>query len=285
EKAFVFIQMFANTYIKGIVKMGTETYELVPDPDKIHTVSDPVFIEDTVYFVTNYESEYSYVAKFDLKTKDFSEVLSIEKESITSVTYHKESHVFYVTTEHGVQDALYRFDLGSETTETIDIPADVIGKLHVAESGALYMLATSGTTPINIYYSETGADWKQLTNNNVLGVRNEDMVEPEVVSYTSYDGMEIEALLFKAHPENDNGHTIFWPHGGPQTAERKTYRSMFQAFLNRGYTIFAPNFRGSTGYGATIVTLVEQDWGEGPRLDCVAGIEWLFDKNITDRDK
>lgn len=285
EKVFVFIQMFANTYIKGMVKVGTETYELVPDSNKIHTVSDPVFIEDTIYFVTNYESEYSYVAKFDLKKKDFSKVLSIEKESIISLNHHKDPHTFYVTTEHGVHDALYRYDLAAGLTETVDIPADVIGKIHVADSGALYMLATSGTTPINIYYSETGTDWKQLTNNNVLGVRNEDMVEPDIVSYTSYDGLELEALLFKALPGNDNGHTIFWPHGGPQAAERKTYRSMFQAFLNRGYTIFAPNFRGSTGYGATFVKLVEQDWGEGPRLDCVAGIEWLFENNISERDK
>ncbi|HLR71472.1 MAG TPA: alpha/beta fold hydrolase, partial [Pseudogracilibacillus sp.] len=100
-----------------------------------------------------------------------------------------------------------------------------------------------------------------------------------------FDGMEIEALLFKAKPEYDNGHTIFWPHGGPQAAERKNFRSMFQCFLNRGYTIFAPNFRGSTGYGSEFVKLVEQDWGYGPRLDCVAGIEWLFENNISDKEK
>src|SRR5690625_6459075 len=67
--------------------------------------------------------------------------------------------------------------------------------------------------------------------------------------------MEIEALLLRAKPEFDNGHTIFWPHGGPQAAERKTFRAMFQSFLNRGYTIFAPNFRGSTGYGSEFVKL------------------------------
>lgn len=111
------------------------------------------------------------------------------------------------------------------------------------------------------------------------------MVEPDVVTYESYDGMEIEALLFKAKPEHDNGHTIFLPHGGPQAAERKMFRSIFQCFLNRGYTIFAPNFRGSTGYGSSFTKLVEQDWGGGPRLDCVAGIEWLLAQGITDREK
>src|SRR5699024_10738723 len=59
------------------------------------------------------------------------------------------------------------------------------------------------------------------TDNRVPGVKTTEMVEPDVVTYESYDGMEIKALLFKAKPEHDNGHTIFLPHGGPQAAERK----------------------------------------------------------------
>ncbi len=49
--------------------------------------------------------------------------------------------------------------------------------------------------------------------------------------------MEIEALLFKAKGEHDNRHTIFWPHGGPQAAERKSFRPMFQAFRCRIFTV------------------------------------------------
>ena len=36
---------------------------------------------------------------------------------------------------------------------------------------------------------------KGLTDNRVLGLSEEDMVDPEVVSYPSFDGMEIEALF------------------------------------------------------------------------------------------
>ena len=81
------------------------------------------------------------------------------------------------------------------------------------------------------------------------GVDQNDLVEPDVITYTSFDGLEIESLFFKAKKENDNGEIIFWPHGGPQAAERKFFRALFQFFLNYGYSIFAPNFRGSTGYG------------------------------------
>ncbi|MUK89321.1 alpha/beta fold hydrolase [Ornithinibacillus sp. L9] len=285
EKKFVYLRSFANTYVTGFVKVGNETYSLTPDPNKVHVTFEPVFVDETIYFVTDYDSEYSYVAKFDLNTKEFSQVLSIDNESINSLEWDKTNKLFYLLTENGVQDNLYKYNLSSEKLEKLSTPVDVIEKVQVVKSGSVYILGRSATIPHNIFQSADGSGWEQLTNNRVLGLSTEDMVEPDVVSYKSFDGMEIEALLFKAKPENDNGHTIFWPHGGPQASERKFFRSMFQCFLNRGYTIFAPNFRGSTGYGSSFVKLVEQDWGEGPRLDCVAAIEWLFENNITDREK
>ena len=286
EKAFVYSRAFANTYVTSFVKIGDETHNLTPDAAQVHIASDPVFTDDnTIYFVTNFDSEYSYVAKFEIDSKQFSRVMSIENESVESLKWHKESETFYVTTEKGVTDFLYRVDLKMADPVKLDAPAASIDKVLVTKSGDVYVLGRSATVPHNIFRLEGGNEWTQLTKNNVLGLESEDMVEPEVVTYKSFDGMEIEALLFRAKPENDNGHTIFWPHGGPQAAERKIFRSMFQCFLNRGYSIFAPNFRGSTGYGASFVKLVEQDWGEGPRLDCLAGIEWLFEEGISDRDK
>lgn len=286
EKKFIYLMSYANTYVTGFVKVEEEEYGLTPNLEKVHTTFDPVFVDgSTVYFATDYDSEYSYVAKFDLETKQFSSVLSIDGESVKTLKFDKNKQVLYILSEKGVVDQLYKYDLANDQLEMLTLPVDVINQLNVTQSGSLFVLGISATVPHNIYQTSDGFSWKRLTNNTVLGVSKDEMVEPEVVSYKSFDGMEIEALLFEANPEQDNGHTIFWPHGGPQHAERKTFRSLFQCFLNRGYSVFAPNFRGSTGYGSSFVKLVEQDWGEGPRLDCVAGIEWLFDNGITDRDK
>ncbi|MRG85737.1 S9 family peptidase [Salinibacillus xinjiangensis] len=286
EKAFVYLRAYANTYVIGFVKAGDEEYSLTPDPEKVHVTFDPVFVdEQTIYFVTDYESEYSYVAKFNLETKEFTKVLSIEHESVDTIKWDKANQVLYLVTESGVQDNLYRYSLEPEKLDMVETPVDSIGQIQITKSGQVFLLGVSATIPHNIFQLTNESEWKQLTNNSVLGVNQEQMVDPEVVSYSSFDGVEIEALLFKANPEYDNGHMIFWPHGGPQASERKFFRAMFQCFLNRGYSIFAPNFRGSTGYGSSFVKMVEQDWGEGPRLDCVAGIEWLFDNGITDREK
>jgi len=286
EKSFVFSRSFANTYVTSHVKVGEEKHSLTPDPEQVHVTFDPVFTDNnTIYFITDYDSDDAYVAKFDLEKKSFSKIVSIEGESIDTMKWDKTNQALYLVTTKGVADVLYRYDLATEQLHELTMPIDTLTQLHIAKSGNLYILGTGATMPPNIFKSTDASKWEQLTNNQVLGVSQEEMVDPDVISYESFDGKKIEALLFKAKPENDNGHTIFWPHGGPQAAERKSFRAMFQSFLNRGYTIFAPNFRGSTGYGSEFVKLVEQDWGHGPRLDCVAGIEWLFENEITSREK
>lgn len=286
EEKLVFSQAFANTYVVSFVKIGEETFHLTPDPTKVHVAYDPIFTDDnTIHFVTDFEGDNSYIAKFDLTTKSFSKVLEVEGESVRTIKWNKETGDIHFLTIKGVADKYYRTNINGERLEECSLPVDVIDQFRVAKSGNVYILGRSATVPHNIFKSMDGQEWEQLTENRVLGVSQEGMVEPDVVSYTSFDGLEIEALLFKAKEENANGYTIFWPHGGPQSSERKMFRSMFQCFLNRGYNIFAPNFRGSTGYGSEFTKMVEQDWGEGPRLDCLAGIEWLVDNGITDRDR
>ena len=71
----------------------------------------------------------------------------------------------------------------------------------------------------------------------VTGLDPDDLVYPDLVRYNSYDGLEIEALFFKAKPEQANGYTVFWPHGGPQASEAKFFRPMFQLMLAQGYHI------------------------------------------------
>ncbi|HET7581092.1 MAG TPA: S9 family peptidase [Bacillales bacterium] len=286
ETNLAFVKHKANTYIPGYVKQGDEHICLIPDEEAVYTVSDITFIEENlVLFVTNYNEEFSYLAQFDLEQRRFEPVLKLENESIMDLKWHKASRTVYIVTEKGVRDYLYAVDLDHQSRKEVDLPLENVQQLHLAESGTLYLLGRSATKPFNLMKKSADGEWEALTNNRVLGIPESDLVDPEVVTYASYDGKPIEALLFRAKEQVANGYTIFWPHGGPQAAERKFFRGLFQFLLGRGYHIFAPNFRGSTGYGSEFVKMVEGDWGEGPRLDCVSGIEWLFEKGICPRDK
>jgi len=44
-------------------------------------------------------------------------------------------------------------------------------------------------------------------------------------------------------------------HGGPEGQERPSFRATYQALLSRGIAVFAPNVRGSAGFGKTFVNL------------------------------
>src|SRR5699024_6137690 len=75
EKSFVFSRSFANTYVTSHVKVGEEKHSLTPDPEQVHVTFDPVFTDNnTIYFITDYDSDDVYVAKFDLEKKSFSKI-------------------------------------------------------------------------------------------------------------------------------------------------------------------------------------------------------------------
>ncbi|MET1167595.1 alpha/beta fold hydrolase, partial [Bacillus velezensis] len=210
----------------------------------------------------------------------------IEGEDVEFIRWHQASETLYFWTLTGPENRMYVLGKNADEPRRIEMPLDTIEQVNVTKAGNVYILGRGAIQPHNIYRKIAGAEsWEPLTANRVTGLDPSDLVYPDVIQYNSYDGLEIEALLFKAKPEQANGYTVFWPHGGPQSSEAKFFRPMFQMMLAQGYHIFAPNFRGSTGYGAEFVKLVERDWGEGPRLDCVAGINWLFDQGITSPER
>ena len=58
-----------------------------------------------------------------------------------------------------------------------------------------------------------------------------------------------------------------------------------QVFSCAGYVVFAPNFRGSTGYGAEFSEALRGDIGGVPYTDSIAGVDRLIADNVIDRDR
>ncbi|PFA63127.1 S9 family peptidase [Bacillus sp. AFS015802] len=283
DGSYVFTETYSNTHAAAFYQSGDKKIPLVPDPASPHMINDVFMTRDFVYFTTNYGEEFSYLASFNLSTYEFHPVFSLEKEEITSIQFNETSNSIFITSEKGVRDHLYGYDLSMGKGERIEIPCDIVKKIKMTKKGTLFLLGISADKTDTIFKRETDGKWTQLTNTKVLGVPEGSMIKPEIVHYESKDGLEIEALLFQ--PGKPNGYTILWPHGGPQQTERMKYRPLFQYLVHSGYTLFAPNFRGSKRYGASFEKMVERNWGDGPRHDCVAGMEWLIRKGLAEKGK
>jgi dipeptidyl aminopeptidase/acylaminoacyl peptidase len=130
------------------------------------------------------------------------------------------------------------------------------------------------TTPPDLYRMELSSrKLTQLTFSNPPALQKNKMVVPEVISYKSYDGLEIPSFLYR--PEKSNGAAIVYPHGGPKDQYGFFWDELAQYFTAKGYTYLAPNYRGSTGYGIDFERANYDDWGVGDTQDCLHAAKYL----------
>jgi dipeptidyl aminopeptidase/acylaminoacyl peptidase len=76
-------------------------------------------------------------------------------------------------------------------------------------------------------------------------------VRPVLHTFASHDGLEISGWLYRPGPGPCP--TVLWFHGGPESQERPGHDPLFQALVSQGIAVFAPNIRGSSGFGRSFV--------------------------------
>ena len=97
------------------------------------------------------------------------------------------------------------------------------------------------------------------------------------------DGLEIEGFLTLPRGEGPFP-TILHVHGGPiWTFQDHPPNEIALALIERGYAIFEPNVRGSTGRGREFASLVVGDMGGGDVGDMLSGLDHLVAEGLADR--
>jgi dipeptidyl aminopeptidase/acylaminoacyl peptidase len=133
----------------------------------------------------------------------------------------------------------------------------------------------------------------QLTNSLPPSLRHANFVMPEEVNYPSIDGRDVPALLYPATREIsvDSGKPGTSPpgivniHGGPNWLSQVTWDPLTQHMVSRGWTVLAPNYRGSTGYGRAWQLANRFDFGGGETQDVVAGADYLMREGLADASR
>ncbi len=99
------------------------------------------------------------------------------------------------------------------------------------------------------------------------------MVRPELVRFASFDAREITGYLYVpegATPEKP-APLLVTPHGGPTSQWQNSWHPFVQLLVQRGYAVFAPNVRGSSGFGRAFEDLNDRDWGRGDSRTSFSG--------------
>jgi len=114
-------------------------------------------------------------------------------------------------------------------------------------------------------------------------IASKDVGPVRTVNYTAQDGLAMSGVLTLPPGRAPKGlPVVMLPHGGPAARDYPEFDWWAQAFASRGYAVFQPNFRGSTGFGAAFEKAGHGEWGRKMQSDISDGLAELARAGIVD---
>lgn len=144
------------------------------------------------------------------------------------------------------------------------------------------------TRTSDVWIAKVGETPQQLTNSMPQELRREArFVWPEPLTYRSFDGREISALVFKprgAQPRAGFPALLAYRDtlDGQQAA---AWDPFVQFFVSNGYLVFAPNVRGSSGRGREYRQQIAGNGGDHDVRDAFFGLDRLSSEGLIDTEK
>ena len=141
--------------------------------------------------------------------------------------------------------------------------------------------------PENVWTITRDGSTAKVTNLNAELV--DRLTRAEIVRWSSFDGVEIEGLLYRPAGIDGPAPLFVDVHGGPawqwEDWIRLDWHDWAQMLVSRGWAVLMPNPRGSTGYGSAFEKLLQDDVGFGESKDLVAGAQAMVERGIADPER
>lgn len=168
-----------------------------------------------------------------------------------------------------------------------ELPTEIAGSLTLSRDGNLLAIVLSGSaSPRDVYvYDRTQDRLWQVTYSPHAGIDLGQMTRPRLVCFPAHDGIELSGWLYQPEGFTAPGPIVLSFHGGPEGQERPSFRSDYQALLGQGIAVFAPNVRGSAGFGKTFVNLDNGPLRFNAIRDIRACVDYVVAAHIADPDR
>lgn len=164
------------------------------------------------------------------------------------------------------------------------LPAEIVGGLDHSNDGQhLALVASGAAAPPDIWVLDVKTNrFAKITDSPHAGVNLSELVRPELVRYPAHDGLELSGWLYRPKGATTPGPIVLSFHGGPEGQERPGFSSTYQALLAQGIAVFAPNVRGSSGFGKKFVNLDNGVLRENGVRDIKATIDYVVKSRVAD---
>jgi len=181
---------------------------------------------------------------------------------------------------------LHFFDAAAQREQaSIDaaFPSTTNRIVSIDRAGEVAIVRTSGdVNPPDYYRYERERKRMDFLFTANPGVDRNLLSATRPVRYTARDGLAISAYLTVPHGSSGkNLPVIVLVHDGPSERASWGWDPVVQFLASRGFAVFQPNYRGSTGYGREHERMGYGQWGLAMQDDLSDGVRWLVAEGIA----
>jgi dipeptidyl aminopeptidase/acylaminoacyl peptidase len=216
--------------------------------------------DGTIWVTSDEGSDFQRLGTVDPRTGTFTPRSPEPKWDVESFEIaHDGSYVAYVVNEKGISKLRLLDPKTGTVREARGLPPGAIGGLHAGPDGRLAFTMSSAKVPTDAFsLSPVSLAATRWTESETGGLDPAVNADPELVEIKSFDGEIVSGFLYRPDPKKFPGKRplIVDIHGGPEGQTVPSFRGSGNYLTNElGVAVFAPNVRGSTGFGKRFVGL------------------------------
>ncbi len=239
--------------------------------------------------ITEEKDTYTRVGIYTLAERSIRWLIDDPKRNIEQAFVPKRSASVVIGE---VQQAKARYSLlNPETGDEIQLP-DILGTLTpltpVEGHDWVGRYHSSQQPPEIVRFSLDHVDpttfirisrvWERTT------LTQADLTQAKNFTWQSVDGLTIQGWLYR--PQGSVRGTIVYVHGGPTAHSEDAINPQIQLFVQHGFNVLDPNYRGSTGFSIPYREAIKKTyWGGLEQEDIRTGIETLIAAGIAEKGK
>ena len=243
-----------------------------------------------VLVLSDQDSEYLRLVRIDLATGARTVVTPPDLTwDVETFDLSKDGRVLAYSVNEGgrsrvvVQDFVTRRALPQPA-----LPVGVLTGLKFDKTGGRLAIGmNTSTSPADVWgWDVRGGKLTRWTTSESGGLDPAAMVDPTLVTFRSFDGLEVPAWVYRPKAAKGPSPVIIDIHGGPESQSRPGFNTRIQYWVNElGATVIVPNVRGSSGYGKSYLLLDNGAKRQDSVKDIGALLDWIGRQPEMNKDK
>jgi alpha-beta hydrolase superfamily lysophospholipase len=169
-------------------------------------------------------------------------------------------------------------------SDPIPLPGPVAGELSISAGGSMVAMTVQGPSmprTVELVDPRSG-EWERIDREPSVGPSAR---APTLETITARDGLTFTGWLYRPPAGVEPVGAVIYLHGGPEGQARPDYSEIFPPLLDAGITAFAPNVRGSGGFGRTFMHADDKELRFAAIDDVADCVRFLVHHDLAPSDR